>query len=304
MPIKINDSLPAYSILENENIFIMTDKRALSQDIRPLKIAILNLMPTKIITETQLMRLLSNSPLQLEITLVITSTYTPKNTPAEHLSSFYKDFNEIRNEKFDGLIITGAPLEDKDFQDVSYWKEFCAILDWAKKNVYSCFYICWGALAGLYYHYGIPKVAFKEKLSGVFEQKTLLPNHPLLRGFNEVFLAPHSRFSGIDKEALKKCPDVDILCESEKAGVCIAASHDMRHIFVTGHPEYDVDTLANEYFRDIAKGMDIAVPENYFPQDDPKNPPSNRWKAHANLLYANWLNYFVYQRTPFDITQI
>ncbi len=304
MPIKIPDTLPAYGVLESENIFVMSEKRAATQDIRPLKIVILNLMPTKITTETQLMRLLSNSPLQIEITLLKTSSHESKNTSKEHLSAFYHTFSEIKQQKFDGMVITGAPVEDMDFERVDYWEELCEIMEWSKNNVYSCFHICWGAQAALYYHYGIKKHPLDQKLFGVFRHKVLIPSHPLLRGFNEYFYAPHSRHSTVLTEDIEACPALDILAHSEKTGVYIAASHDMRRIFVTGHSEYDFDTLKNEYLRDKAKGYEIALPENYFPDNNPDNEPVNFWRSHAHLLYSNWLNYFVYQRTPFEITDI
>lgn len=304
MPIKIPDTLPAYGVLESENIFVMSEKRAATQDIRPLKIVILNLMPTKITTETQLMRLLSNSPLQIEITLLKTSSHESKNTSKEHLSAFYHTFSEIKQQKFDGMVITGAPVEDMDFERVDYWEELCEIMEWSKNNVYSCFHICWGAQAALYYHYGIKKHPLDQKLFGVFRHKVLIPSHPLLRGFNEYFYAPHSRHSTVLTEDIEACPALDILAHSEKTGVYIAASHDMRRIFVTGHSEYDFDTLKNEYLRDKAKSYEIALPENYFPDNNPDNEPVNFWRSHAHLLYSNWLNYFVYQRTPFEITDI
>ena len=304
MPIKIPDALPAYDILAEENIFVMSEKRAMTQDIRPLKIALLNLMPTKIVTETQLLRLLSNSPLQIEIVLLCTSSYTPKNTSVEHLTSFYRTFDEIKHEKFDGLIITGAPIEDMPFEQVAYWNEIKEIMDWSALHVYSVFHICWGAMAGLYHHYGIPKKKLDRKLFGVFKHHVVIPSHPLLRGFNEYFYAPHSRLYEASDEALRQCRELDVLAESDKTGVYIASSHDMRKIFVTGHAEYDFDTLKNEYLRDLAKGTDIALPEHYFPYDNPENTPVNFWRSHAHLLFSNWLNYFVYQRTPFDLTDI
>ena len=304
MPIKIPGSLPAFSILENENIFVMTESRALSQDIRPLKIAILNLMPTKIETETQIMRLLSNTPLQIEPTLMRTASYTPKNTPEEHLTSFYHDFDEVKDMLFDGLIVTGAPVEYMDFDEVAYWDEICRIFEWSKTNVYSSLFICWAAQASLKYFYGVEKRFLDKKLSGIYRHRVLMPSHPLLRGFDEVFFAPHSRNTTVLTDDVRKCGEIDILSESDEAGMYIAASHDMRRIFVTGHPEYDFDTLKKEYLRDVSRGIDPAVPENYFPDDDPEKEPVNCWKGHANLLYGNWLNYFVYQRTPFDLSQL
>lgn len=304
MPIKIQDSLPAFGQLERENIFVMSEKRASTQDIRPLKIAILNLMPTKIVTETQLLRLLSNTPLQVEITLLKTESYASKNTPQEHLESFYRSFDDVKDIRFDGLIITGAPIEDMEFEEVTYWDEICRIFEWANTNVYSCFYICWASLAAFYYYYGIDKIKLSEKLSGVFRHKVRMPEHPLVRGFDQYFYAPHSRNYGIKTEDIKKCDDLDILADSEKTGVYLAASHDMRKFFVTGHSEYDFDTLKNEYFRDFGRGLNPHIPENYFPYDDPEREPVNFWRSHAHLLYSNWLNYFVYQRTPYDLKNI
>ncbi len=304
MPIKIPGALPAFGILENENIFVMTEKRASSQDIRPLKIALLNLMPTKIVTETQLLRLLSNSPLQVELTLMKTASYTPKNTPEEHLTSFYREFDEVSSERFDGLIVTGAPVEDMRYEDVAYWEEITKIFDWSKTNVYSTLFICWGALAALYHFYGIPKILLPQKLSGVYKHRVILPSHPLVRGFDEVFFAPHSRHAAVSPEDVRSAEGLDVLADSSEAGIYLASSHDMRQIFVTGHPEYDADTLKNEYLRDLSRGLSPALPVNYFPYDNPENRPKNLWKGHANLLYSNWLNYFVYQRTPFDLSEL
>lgn len=261
-------------------------------------------MPTKIVTETQLLRLLSNTPLQVEITLLKTQSYTPTHTPQEHLESFYRNFDDVKDKKFDGLIITGAPIEDKEYEDVAYWEEICKIFDWSNKNVYSCFYICWAALAAMYHYYGIQKFEYNEKLSGVFRHRVKIPAHPIVRGFDQYFYAPHSRHYGVKTEDIKKCDDIDILASSEKTGVYIAASKDQRRIFVTGHAEYDHDTLKNEYFRDFAKGLDPHVPENYFPYDDPEREPVNIWRGHAHLLYSNWLNYVVYQQTPYDLGSI
>jgi homoserine O-succinyltransferase len=304
MPIKIPDMLPAFETLESENIFVMSENRANTQDIRPLKIAILNLMPTKIVTETQLLRLLSNTPLQVEITFLVTKSYTPTHTSQEHLESFYRNFDDVKNDYFDGLIVTGAPVENKDFEDVQYWEEICKIFEWADKKIYSCFYICWASMAALYYYYGIQKYELPEKLSGVFRHKVKMPSHPLVRGFDQYFNAPHSRHYSVHTKDIEQCDDIDILASSEKTGVYIAASHDMRKIFVTGHSEYDYDTLKKEYLRDLEKGMNPHIPENYFPYDDPEREPVNVWKSHAHLLYSNWLNYFVYQRTPFDLKSI
>lgn len=304
MPIKIPGTLPAFGILENENIFVMTEKRAATQDIRPLKIIILNLMPTKIVTETQLLRLLSNSPLQVEPTFMRTATYTPKNTPEEHLSSFYRNFDDVKDMKFDGLIVTGAPVENMEFDEVAYWDEICGIFEWSKTNVYSSLFICWAAQAALKYFYCVDKQPLPSKLSGIFRHRVTMSQHPLVRGFDERFYAPHSRNTTVSSEDVRAAEDIDILAESREAGLYLAASHDMRRIFVTGHPEYDADTLKNEYIRDLSRGLNPKVPENYFPDDNPENRPINYWKGHANLLYGNWLNYFVYQKTPFDLTDL
>ncbi len=304
MPIKIPQELPAAGILENENIFVMDSKRADTQDIRPLKIAILNLMPTKIVTETQLLRLLSNTPLQIDITLLTTATYTSKNTDKGHLNTFYKTFSEVKNQKFDGLIITGAPVEYMEFTEVSYWDELCEIIDWANLNVYSTLYVCWGAFAGLYHNHGISKYPLRIKTSGIFEHRTIVPAHPLVRGFDEFFNAPHSRFSYVKREDIDSASELTLLAESKLAGVYLVASHDLRQIYVTGHPEYDVDTLKKEYERDLDKGIDPTVPHNYFPKDDPALQPHNSWRSHAHMLYSNWLNYCVYQTTPYNIDEI
>lgn len=304
MPIKIPLALPARETLENEHIFVMDELRAIHQDIRPLQIAILNLMPTKITTETQLIRLLSNTPLQIELTLLETETYRGRHTPAEHMEAFYKCYSDVKTRKFDGLIITGAPVENLDFSDVTYWDELCEIMEWSKTNVYSTFYICWAAQAGLYYHFGIKKYSLQKKMFGVFEHRVLTPKHPLLRGFDERFMAPHSRHTEVRATDLITTGQIDILADSPMAGVYIAASKDCRQFFVTGHSEYDYDTLANEYFRDISRGLAIDIPYNYFPDNDPGKKPANLWRGHANLLFSNWLNYFVYQRTPYDINEI
>lgn len=304
MPIKIPFSLPAAEVLETENIFIMDDVRAMKQDIRPLHIAILNLMPTKIVTETQLLRLLSNTPLQIDITLLTTSTYESRNTSQEHLKSFYTTFEKIKNRKFDGFIITGAPLELKEFGEVDYWDELCEIMEWANHNVFSTMYICWGAFAGLYHKYGIGKHALGKKLSGVYSHNTLFPSHPLVRGFDESFLAPHSRYSGVKKEDIENESELVLLAESDMAGAYLAASKDGRSIFVLGHSEYDADTLKLEYLRDIERGISPEIPFNYFPDDNPEKTPQNKWRAHAHLLFANWLNYFVYQTTPYNLEEI
>lgn len=304
MPIKIPTGLPAREILQRENIFVMDETRAVRQDIRPLRLAILNLMPTKITTETQIIRLLSNTPLQIELTLLKTATHVSQNVSEEHMQAFYRTFTEVRNEKFDGLIITGAPVENLDFNEVDYWDELCEIMDWSKRNVYSTLHICWAAQAGLWHHYGIPKYSLPAKTFGVFEHKTLQPNHPLLRGFDERFLAPHSRHTEIRREDIEKCGKVEILAESDEAGVYIVASRKRRLFYVTGHSEYDAGTLAAEYFRDVNRGMNIALPKHYFPEDDPTREPKNVWRGHAHLLFSNWLNYFVYQSTPYDINKI
>ena len=301
MPIKIPTGLPAGDILQSENIFVMDENRAMAQDIRPLKLAILNLMPTKITTETQIIRLLSNTPLQIELTLLKTATHASANTSAEHMEAFYRTVDDVREEKFDGLIITGAPVENLDFTEVDYWDELCEILAWSKTNVFSTLHICWAAQAGLWYHYGIPKHVLKEKMFGVFSHVPLQPSHPLLRGFDEVFQAPHSRHTEVRREDILQCPKVEILSESVEAGVYIVASRKRRLFFVTGHSEYDAGTLAAEYFRDKNKGLPIALPRHYFPADDPTLPPRNTWRGHAHLLFSNWLNYFVYQATPFDL---
>jgi len=304
MPIKIPSNLPANSILRDENIFCITEKRALTQDIRPLKIALLNIMPTKIVTETQLIRLLGNTPLQIEIDFIYTSTYKSKNTSEEHISAFYKSFDQIKNQKYDGMIITGAPVELMDFEDVEYWKELEEIMEWTKTNVTSTFHICWAALAGLYYHYGIKKINLEKKLFGVFEHKVLKKKSMLVRGFDDVFYAPHSRYSTVSVDDIKACPSLVRISESKEAGAYIIASKDKKQIFVTGHSEYDSDTLKLEYERDINLGKEIEIPKNYFADDNPQKNPVVKWRSHANLLFYNWLNYHVYQTTPYDINEI
>lgn len=304
MPVKIPNTLPARATLENENIFVMDEERAAHQDIRPLRVAILNLMPTKIATETQLLRLLSNSALQVEVTLVHTATYESKNTAADHLLSHYVTFKEIEKEKFDGLIITGAPVEQMPFEEVDYWDELTRIFDWAETNVESTFNICWGAQAALYHRYRIPKYDLPNKMFGVFEHRVLNRTESLLRGFDDIFLAPHSRHTEIRRAEIERHLELEILVESDDAGVYIVASKDGRHIYVTGHSEYDPLTLKAEYDRDVSKGLPIHVPRNYYPNDDPKREPTVRWRGHANLLYSNWLNYYVYQVTPYDVNQI
>ncbi|MGI6621759.1 MAG: homoserine O-acetyltransferase MetA [Acetivibrionales bacterium] len=304
MPIKIPDNLPAKETLTNENIFVMTEQRAIHQDIRPLRIAILNLMPAKIITETQLLRLIGNTPLQVEIELLHPKTHISKNTPAGHLTTFYKTFDDVRHEKFDGLIITGAPVEQMEFEQVTYWDELKNIMEWSKKNVYSTFHICWGAQAGLYYHYGIKKYPLKEKLFGIFMHRICKTNTMLLRGFDDCFYAPHSRHTEIRREDIEKISELDILSDSEEAGIYIIKTKGGRQIFVTGHSEYDKDTLKSEYERDVSKGLEIKLPRNYFPGDDYSRSPFVTWRSHANLLFSNWLNYYVYQETPYDLSQL
>ncbi len=304
MPIRIENKLPAKNTLEGENIFVMTEKRATTQDIRPLKIAILNLMPTKITTETQLLRLLGNTSLQVDIELIKTHSYQSKNTSEEHLLAFYKTFDEIKNSKFDGMIITGAPIEQLEFEEVDYWEELKEIMEWTKINVTSTFHICWGAQAALYYHYGIRKYPLEKKLFGVFEHDVKRKTKMLLRGFDDTFFAPHSRHTEVKVEDIEKNSNLEVLSTSETAGVYIVASKGCKQIFVTGHSEYDDVTLSQEYYRDINKGLQIEVPANYFPQNDAKKPPKVTWRAHANLLFSNWLNYHVYQATPYDINNI
>lgn len=304
MPIKIPENLPTTEILTSENIFVMDEDRALHQDIRPLEIVILNLMPTKIVTETQLLRLLGNSPLQVNVTLMHPKSHTSKNTPEEHLLKFYKTFECIKDQKFDGLVITGAPVEQMEFEEVDFWEELTRIMDWADHNVFSTLFICWGAQAGLYHHYGIPKYPLPEKQFGVFSHRINKQYVKLLRGFDDEFYAPHSRHTEVRKEDIEKNPEVELLAESPEAGVYIAASRDGRKIFVTGHSEYDSSTLKWEYDRDVQKGMPIAIPCNYYPGDDPSREPIVKWKSHANLLFSNWLNYYVYQETPYDLNEI
>lgn len=304
MPIKIPDNLPAYSTLVSENIFVMSADRADHQDIRPLRIAILNLMPKKIETETQLLRLLSNSPLQVDIELIQVASHKSKNTSAEHMLRFYKTFSEVKDEKYDGLIITGAPVEQLEFEEVDYWDELCKIMDWSKKNVYSTMHICWGAQAGLYYHYGIPKYLLNEKMFGVFPHRITTENNPLLKGFDDIFYVPHSRHTEIRREDIEKVPDLEIIAESEISGVHIVCDRTNRQYFITGHSEYDRDTLSNEFFRDLSKGLDIKIPYNYFPENDPEKTPKSQWFCHANLLFSNWLNYCIYQRTPFNLDEL
>lgn len=306
MPIRVQDSLPAIETLGNENIFVMTENRALTQDIRPLKILILNLMPTKIATETQLLRVLGNSPLQVDISFMHTKSHCSKNTSVSHLETFYGTFDDFKSQKFDGMIITGAPVETLDFEEVDYWNELCEIMEWTKTNVTSTFHICWGAQAALYYHYGIPKYPLEKKLFGVYKH-TVVPEKKhkiLLRGFDDEFYVPHSRHTEFREEDISKVPELEILAKSDKAGVYIVTAKSERQFFISGHSEYDADTLATEYFRDKNKGLNIDIPENYFKDSDTSKPPMMLWRAHANLLYSNWLNYFVYQTTPYNINDI
>ena len=304
MPIKIPDELPAFDVLQKENIFIMTEERAVHQDIRSLKILILNLMPKKIETETQLLRLLGNSPLQVDIDLLHPETHESKNTSKEHLMNFYNHFDQIKDRKYDGMIITGAPVEHLPFLEVDYWEELKKIMDWSVHNVFSTFHICWGAQAALYHHYGINKFPLEEKIFGIFEHEICRENMELMRGFDDKFFAPHSRHSRVKTEDIENEPELRVLSVSKNAGLYIAAKKNWRQIFVTGHSEYDPLTLRDEYIRDLEKGHDISVPENYFPDDDPEKKPIVKWRGHAHLLYSNWLNYCVYQRTPYYLSEI
>ena len=304
MPVKIPDSLPSRDILEKENIFVMTELRAMHQDIRPLRLLILNLMPTKEVTETQILRKLSNTPLQIEIELLQMSSYTSKNVDPEHLESFYTSFDKVREKHYDGMIITGAPVETLEFEDVDYWDELCEIMAWTSKNVHSTLHICWGAQAGLYYHYGIPKYNIGPKLSGLFRHSVLKPQSPFFRGFDDEFFMPHSRYTEILESDILKVNELELLSVSDEAGVFAVKSKDNRRVFITGHPEYDADTLALEYFRDVEKGLPIDIPKNYFPDNDPRATPFVYWRAHAQLMYSNWLNYYVYQSTPYDLGKI
>jgi homoserine O-succinyltransferase len=304
MPVRIPETLPARAILEGENIFVMGEERARHQDIRPLRVAMLNLMPTKVVTETQFLRLLGNSPLQVEITLLHMASHRSRNVPEEHLINHYKSFAQVRRQKFDGLIVTGAPVEDLPFEAVDYWPELVQVMDWAEANVYTTLYICWAAQAGLYRRYGIPKHPLPEKMFGVFWHRTLNPRHELLRGFDDIFLAPHSRHTEIRRVDVERAPDLEILAESDEAGILVLASRDGRRTFVTGHSEYDPLTLKEEYDRDVARGLPIRIPVNYFPDDDPSRPPVVRWRGHASMFFANWLNYHVYENTPYDLHRI
>ena len=304
MPIRIPNDLPAASTLQNENIFVMNETRGETQHIRPLEIVLLNLMPTKIATETQLSRLLGNTPLQVNLELMHTSSHQSKNTTQEHLLNFYKRFEELKHRKFDGMVITGAPVENMPFEEVDYWPELCEIMEWSKTNVHSTFHICWGAQAGLYYHYGIQKKPLDSKLFGVFQHQADYKRSILLRGFDDTFWVPHSRHTTVRRSDIEAVPGLKVVASSERAGVYAVMSKEGRQIFITGHSEYDPDTLKNEYFRDLSQGLPISVPENYFPNDDPQKDPIVRWRGHANLLFSNWLNYFVYQTTPYDIMTI
>ena len=304
MPIKIPNGLPAESILQSENIFVMKETRALSQEIRPLRILLLNLMPKKIETETQLSRLLGNTPLQVELELIHTSTHESQNTSAEHMLAFYKTFDDIKDQNFDGLIITGAPVEMVPFEEVDYWDELCRIMEWSRTHVHSTLHICWGAQAGLYYHFGINKQPLDAKMFGIFPHTLEYKNSILFRGFDDVFSVPHSRHTTVAREDIEAVPALKILASSPEAGVYAVSAKDSRQIFIMGHSEYDAMTLDAEYRRDIAKGMDIAVPKNYYPNNDPTQPPMVTWRSCANLLFSNWLNYFVYQTTPYDLREI
>lgn len=304
MPLRLPDRLPAIELLKNENIFVMDNSRAHAQDIRPLRIVILNLMPLKITTETDLIRLLSNTPLQLDISFMKLKSHTPKNTPIEHMMMFYRDFGSMRDEKFDGMIVTGAPVETLDFEEVSYWNEITDIFSWAKTHVTSTLYICWAAQAGLYYHYGIPKYPLKKKMFGIFPQQMLDPKLPIFRGFDDVFMMPHSRHTEIHREDILARPELKLIAESEDSGVSVVMARGGREFFVTGHLEYAPNTLDNEYKRDRGIRDDVDMPYNYYVDNNPDNPPLVSWRAHANLFYNNWVNYYVYQETPYDITMI
>lgn len=304
MPIKIDGRLPAHKALEAENVFVMTEERAKTQDIRPLNILILNLMPTKIETETQLLRLLSNSPLQIDVTLLQTATHQSKNVSQEHMLNFYSFFDDVKDKKYDGMVITGAPVELMDFEQVDYWDELCQIFEWTKTNVYSTFHICWGAQAGLYYHYGIPKYSLDKKVFGVFPHRSLDNFHPLLRGLDEVFYVPHSRHTEIRMNDIALVKELQVLTYSDMVGIHLISDMACRNFFATGHSEYDRDTLFKEYFRDKSKGLDIDVPYNYFPNDDPTKTPLITWRSSANIIFSNWLNYFVYQKTPYDLSTL
>lgn len=304
MPIRIPDALPATSALEGENIFVMTEYRAIHQDIRPLRVLVLNLMPTKIATETQILRKLSNTPLQIEVELLRTQSHDAKNVSVQHLETFYRTFRDVEHEQFDGLIITGAPVEQLDFVDVDYWPELERIMDWSRENVHSTLHICWGAQAGLYHHFGINKRALPRKLSGVYEHRVIKPSSPLVRGFDDRFYAVHSRYTEVVAEDVDANPELEVIATSDEAGLYIVKSRDSRQFFVFGHPEYDADTLKLEYERDLARGINPDIPAHYFPNDDPTKKPLNTWCSQAQLLYTNWLNYYVYQTTPYDIRRV
>ncbi len=304
MPLRLPDKLPAIELLKKENIFVMDDSRATSQDIRPLRIVILNLMPLKITTETDLVRLLSNTPLQMEIYFMKLKSHTSKNTPIEHMMMFYKDFDVLEKEKFDGMIITGAPIEHLEFEDVEYWNEISKIFAWANTHVTSTMYICWAAQAGLYYHYGVPKYQLPKKMFGIFQQHTLQPQIPLFRGFDDVFYMPHSRHTEVRREDIEKHKELEIVAESPESGVSIVMARGGRQIFVTGHMEYSPYTLDSEYRRDLGKRDDVDMPKNYYRDNDPQKAPNVTWRAHANLLFSNWINYYIYQETPFNIEEI
>ena len=304
MPIKIPDSLPATAILESENIFVMTEYRAMHQDIRPLNVLILNLMPTKIVTETQILRKLSNTPIQVKVELLRTASYRSQHTDSDHLESFYTTFDQVKERNYDGLIITGAPVENLEFDAVDYWPELCDIMAWSLSHVHSTLHICWGAQAGLYYHHHIEKRSLSRKLFGVYEHRVLKPSSPLFRGFDDVFYAPHSRYTEVWEEDIRQAPGLELIATSSQAGVYAVKTEDSRQFYIMGHPEYDPDTLAREYRRDMDRGLDIAVPANYFPNDDPALVPIVRWRSAGQLLYTNWLNYYVYQTTPYDLKQL
>ena len=304
MPIKIPNALPATETLENENIFVITESRAISQDIRPLHILVLNLMPTKIVTETQLARVLGNTPLQVELELLQVKSHESKNVSQDHMLAFYKTFDKVRDNRYDGMVITGAPVEHLAFEEVDYWDELCEIMDWSKTHVHSTFHICWGAQAGLYHHYGIPKQPLQQKLFGVFEHRVERKQSILFRGFDDVFMAPHSRHTTVMREDIEAVPALKILASSYEAGVYALHTEGGRQVFIMGHAEYDADTLEKEYLRDKNLGLPIEVPRNYYPNDDDTQPPRVTWRGHANLLYSNWLNYFVYQNTPYDLNEI
>ncbi|MDD5825545.1 MAG: homoserine O-succinyltransferase [Prevotellaceae bacterium] len=304
MPLRLPDKLPAIELLKKENIFVMDNSRATTQDIRPLRIVILNLMPLKITTETDLVRLLSNTPLQLEISFMKLKSHTPKNTPIEHMMMFYRDFEDMRDEKFDGMIVTGAPVETYDYEEVTYWDEISTILKWARTHVMSTMYICWAAQAGLYCHYGIPKYPLDKKMFGIFRQHPLAPHLPIFRGFDDTFFMPHSRHTEIRREDIEKCPELTVIAESPESGVSMVMARGGREFYITGHLEYAPDTLDKEYRRDVGVRSDVGLPKNYYLDDDPSNKPVVTWRAHANLLYSNWINYYIYQVTPYNIDEI